>query len=148
MAPATKTMLPPKPGKESLLIPRTRSVNEALAGVHKAGGYTGFLGEGNVVKKPDYEIPVENLTASDKARKQAIASLLMDVIEPVQLSSKSTVEMDRRSLLNKIKKQSLEELRRFLPTRVKHLPTETLQADQLSEDEKAEIQDNYKEISP
>lgn len=145
----TKTMLPPKPGKENLLISlNKKNVNEALAGVHKAGGYTGFLGDGNIVKKPDYEAPPETLTASDKARKKAIADLLMAVIEPVQLSSKSTIEMDRRSLLNKIKKQSLDELRRFLPTRVKHLPTENLQADQLPEDEKAEIQDAYKEISP
>ena len=151
MVTRTRKMLAPKPGKNELLIPRqnsVKSVNEALAGVHKAGGYTGFLGDGNIVTKPDYVVPVENLTDAEKARKKAITDLLMNVIEPVQLSSKSTLEADRRSLFNKLKKTSLEDLRNFLPGNMKHTPTESLQADQLSDEQKAEIQELYKEISP
>lgn len=149
--PRTKTMLSPKPGREESLIPRQskpKSVNEALAGVHKAGGYRGFLGEGNIVKQPDYEVPIENLDAAGRQRKQMITDLLLSVIEPTQLSSKSTPQMDRRSLYNKLKKSSLEILTRFLPARVAELPNERLKSDELSEDEKSEIQFLYMEISP
>jgi len=142
----TKTMLAPKPGKEQLLIKRG-NVGEALAGMKGGESRSGFLG-GNIVKKPDYEVPEEVLDEAGKLRRKAIMELLMAVIEPSQLSSKSTPEMDRRSLFNKLKKSSLEELKRFLPDKMNHTPTEHLKAESLSDEQKAGIQDLYKEISP
>jgi hypothetical protein len=148
--PRPRKVLAPKPSKEQMFVKvgqRPASVNEALKEVHKSGAYTGFLGEGDVVKKPDYVPPEEILDTDGIARKKAVTDLLIKTIEPNQLSSKSTPEMDKRALFSKLKKSSLDELLRFLPSRVKKLHTEQLQAE-LTNEEKLEVQDNYKEISP
>lgn len=147
--PRPRKMLEPKPSKEELFIKkRPQSVNEALAGVHKAGEYTGFLGDGDIVRKPDYEPPKEVLDDEGKALKKAITNLLMNVIEPFQLSSKSTIEMDKRSFFNKLKKSSLDELKRFLPKHLKKMTSEKLETMTITDEEKAEMQDLYREISP
>ncbi len=141
--------LAPKPSKEELFIKkRPQSVNEALAGVHKAGGYTGFLGDGDLLAKPDYVPPPEKLDAEGKVLKQTIINLLMRLIEPSQLSSKSTPEMDKRSFFNKLKKSSLDELKRFLPKRLKKMTSVQLESASITDEEKAEMQDIYREISP
>ncbi len=147
--PRPRKMLEPKPSKEELFITkRPQSVNEALAGVHKTGEYTGFLGDGDIVRKPDYVAPLEKLDDEGKALKKAITNLLMNVIEPFQLSSKSTVEMDKRSFFNKIKKSSLDDLKQFLTKRLKKMTSVQLENVTITDEEKAEMQDIYREISP
>ncbi len=147
--PRPRTMLEPKPSKEELFIKkRPQTVNEALVDIHTAGQHTGFLGAGDIVKKPDYVPPPEILDAEGKALKQTITNLLMSLIEPSQLSSKSTPEMDKRSFFNKLKKSSLEELKRFLTKRLKKMTSVLLESATITDEEKAEMQDIYREISP
>jgi len=155
--PREPKFLPPKPGKERLLIKSKQSnpqtLEEATKGMQRGEERTGFLGEGNIVRKPDYMPEPEKLDADGIARKKAIQSLLLKVIQPVSLSSKSTSEQDRRSLVNKLNKSSLDELKRFLPDRVKRLSTDKLELivggeGDITEEEKAEIQTRYMDLSP
>ena len=154
--PRTKTYLEPKPGKSKLLIKSRQnpgSVNEALVGMRGGEERTGFLGSGNLSRKPDYVSPSENLDGDEKERKRLLQNLLTKTIEPNSLSSKSTHEMDRRSLARKLNKRSLDELWVFLPEKVKRLSNEKLKSivegvDSLSEEDKADIQTLYMEVSP
>ena len=147
MVTRTKKMLPPKPGKEHLLIKSgAKSIGEALAGMKGGESRTGFLGDGNIVRKPDYE-PIPE-SPQDVKLKRAIQQLLVSIIEPNPLSNKSTNEADKRSLVRKLSKTARNDLIRFLPERLKNMAPEELAIVEVSEGEKAEIQDLYLEISP
>ena len=145
----TTKMLGPKPGKEHLLVPvgsKPATVAEGLAGMKGGESRSGFLGGGNIVRKPDYE-PIPDSIVDLKA-KRLIQKMLAEIIEPNPLSAKSTVEMDRRSLVQKLNKSSLGDLKRFLPLRLRSLTPEELEIITVTEEEKAEIQDFYKDCSP
>lgn len=151
-----KKMLGVKPGKENLLIKRQANnpgtITEAMQGIKKGGAYSGFLGDGNIVRKPEYA-PTETLSSDEAKRKQVIQKFLLAIVEPNQLSVKSTPEADKRSFANKLKKSLLKEIERMLPEQYRTQPTDVLEqiasnSSVVSEDEKAEIQDLYKEVSP
>ena len=156
--PRERKFLAPKPGKEQLLIRRSKknnptTIGEALKGMQRGEDRTGFLGNGNIVRKPDYIPEPENLDSEGVARKKAIQSLLAKMIIPNSLGSKSTPEQDRRSLVNKLNKQSLSELERFLPDSLKGLTTNQLEQvvsgeTGIVEGAEAEIQQKYMDISP
>ena len=153
--PRERKYLPQKPGKENLLIKQrgAKGIGDALAGMKGGEARTGFLGDGNIVRKPDYMPKPENLDASELALKKTIQKLLISVIQPNPLSSKSTTEMDKRSLVNKLNRSSLVQLKGFLPSRIKRMPVEKVQqildgTAAIEEEEKVEIQTFYMNISP
>ena len=151
-----KRMLEPKPGKEQLFIrkgKKVETISGALVGMKGGESRVGFLGEGNIIRKPDYIPEPENLGEEDKACKRTIQTLLTNVIEPNPLSTKSTLQLDRRSLVGKLSKSTLDELKRFLPTRIKRMSAEKLQqilddSTKITDEEKVEIQSLYQNISP
>lgn len=155
--PRERKVLPPKPGKDQLFVKRGRkespvTVEEALKGMKPGEKREGHLG-GISLKKPDFVPEVDSLDSDGLARKGAIKNLLIRVIQPNSLGSKSTPEMDRRAFVNKVNKLTLKELRRFLPERVDSLATEQLEqiasgASDIFEEEKAETQQRYMDISP
>lgn len=146
--------LPPKPGKENLLIKRKKqegaeSINEALQGMKGGETRSGFLGDGNIIRQPDF-VP-EPDKVSDALLKKTMQKLLASVIEPNPLSNKSTAEMDKRSLVNKLNRRSLDELKELLPRRIRRFDVEKIQGlldGAISEEEKVEIQGLYMEVSP
>jgi len=129
------------------------TLNEATAGPMKEGETrAGFLGEGNIIRKPDY-VAQDGRTAEDKARKKALQTILGQTIEPNALSSKSSPAMDRRALVNKLSRGTLEDLLRLCPERLKDMTIGDLQeviagTVELSEWDKAEIQNLYMDVSP
>lgn len=145
--------LPPKPGKDKLLIKGTQgkkpeTLDEAIKDM-KSGGRSGFLGEGNIIRKPDYRPEVDSST--NLPMKRAIQMLLINTIQPNPLSIKSSPEMDKRSLVNKINRRSLSELKQLLPNGMKYIPLEelnTILEKGMSDEDKAEIQNLYMEVSP
>lgn len=144
-----RKMLAPKPEKDKMFVPvgtKVQTINEAMKGVHTAGEHVGFLG-GNIIRKPDY-IQREELSADEKEQKKAIQALLLSVIQPNELSSKSTPEADRRSLVNKFNKSTLDDLLRMLPVDLRSFSASEIKEYQISEAERADIQEIYKERSP
>src|SRR4030042_843810 len=136
----THKTLPPKPGKEDQFIKvgSPGTVKEALAGKFEGKGRGGFLG-GNIIRKDDYVVQ-ENLSVDEKAQKKALQVLLGQTIEPNAISSKSTPAMDRRSLVTKLGKSTLDDILRLCPERLKAMNSKELQEvlagnDPLSEDE-------------
>lgn len=159
--PRERKTLPPKPGKDKLLVPvgrketKAENIGEATKGMEPGEARSGFLiGRKNYnTRQPDYMPPPENLTAEETARKKIIRDLLGKIIIPNSLSSKSTPEMDKRSLINKLNRLRLEELISFLPERVLTLTNEQLSQivageSDIYEEEKVEIQDKFVKISP
>lgn len=156
----TRTILPPKPGKEQLLIKsgrnkasNTPTIKEATAGMQRGEVRTGFLGEGNLLHKPDFIPGPENLGPDGVARKRVTQDLLAKWIIPNSLSAKSTPELDRKSMVNKLRKSTLAELQRLLPESVNELTTEQLKQifageSDIGDEQKAEIQDLYLNVSP
>lgn len=153
MVTKTKTYLPPKPKN---LVPmgtkNPETVNEALAGpIPEGETRTGFLGKGNTVHKADY-LPSEALSAMEKQQKKLLQDFLGKTIEPVSLSMKSTGELDKRALVNKLRKSMLTELLRLVPERIKSMTPEELEQasreNTITEEEKAEIQSLYLDVSP
>ena len=142
---ARLSTLPPKPGREHLLQ-SPKDIKEALAGM-KSGVREGFLG-GNAMRKPDY-VQTENLSPDEKLQKKLLQSLLAQTIEPNALSSKSTAVMDKRNFVGKLSKCTLDFLLRMVPDRLKDL--KELQAaleGNITEEEKSEIQELYRDLSP
>jgi hypothetical protein len=158
VAQRTHKFLPQKPGKENQLIRRGRppkelTLNEAMAGKLKEGEVrTGFLGEGNIIHKPDY-IVQESLSVEEKARKKALQAILSQVIEPNAISNKSSPQMDRRSLVNKLNRSTLDDLLRLCSDRLQRMTSTELQEiatgkEELTEADKAEVQNLYIDVSP
>ena len=148
--PGRKTFV--KPGKEQLIVPRGRrapeSAEEVMVGLKK-GSRIGS----SYVGKPDFVPEVDDLDAEGVARKRAIRSLLTSVIIPNSLSSKTSSEQDKRSLVGKLNKRTLKELNGFIPDRIKRMSVEKLQkvldgTEEITDEEKVEMQDLYKSISP
>ena len=153
--PARKSFV--KPNKGNLLVKKgNRDVPEAPEEI--MSGMKG--GEGRSATKnwyPKKHIPIviepENLDADGIAQKRATISLLTKVIMPNSLSSKSTDIADKRSLVNKLNRCRLEELRRLIPDRIKRMSTEKLQSisdgtEEILDEESVEIQTLYMDISP
>ena len=150
-----KTFLKPKKG--SLLVEQgrkseraTEGAGEAMAGMQRGDKR---VGRGWSEKKLKRTPEPENLDAEAIARRHAIIGLLSSVIMPNSLSSKSTELMDRRSLLNKLNKRTLRELKELTPDRLKRMSAEKLGeifdgTEELPDGEKVEIQDLYKDLSP
>ncbi len=160
--PREKTFLPPKPGKEKLLIPLRKSqqsqqnpgdIGQALKAMHGGEIRTGFLGTGDIVRKPDTLPEVDMLDAEGVARKKAIQALLAKVIQPNSLSNKSSKEQDKRSLVFKLSKCSMRELMRLLPEVVACLTTRQMEdiangITNIAEADEAGIQERYIDLSP
>lgn len=155
-----RTLLPSKPGKEHLLIRQVRrgisgpeTIVDALAGMQNTTSASGFLSGGNIIRKPDY-VERENLSEEDLVRLRWIRKILSIVIEPNQLSMRSTPEMDRRALVSKLNKAPLSTLIRLLPQSLKDKSATELKevlgntTDLITDDEKAEIQELYRDVSP
>jgi len=154
--PKERQYLAGKPEKEDLLIKRQRGNPETIGTATKTmkRGETrkGFLGEGNITRKPDHVV-AEALAPEGVTRKRLIQNLLAKWIEPNQLGSRSTALMDKRSLVSKLKNRTLEELEQLLPDSVLVLTTSQLQdidkgESDISEEQKTEIQEMYKDRSP
>ena len=143
-----KTMLGPKPGKDEMFIKigHPKDIKEATTGMKGGESREGFLGEGNIIRKPDYVPKPDDVQSL--MHKKVIQKRLLEIIDPNPLSAKSTVEMDRRSLVNKLKKSSLADLKRLLPKRLGNMDPRELEIAEILEEEKAEIQDLYKDVSP
>lgn len=151
--PREKKFLEPKPTKEQLLIRRANKggLGEALVGMKPGEKRTGFLGGGGM--ENPVSIQPEQLSDDEKARKHVIQDLLARVIIPNSLSSKSNPDIDKKSLVSKLRKQTLGELNRLLPENLKMIGTDRLQSllegtEEVGDGDKAEIQDLYAEISP
>jgi len=152
-----RKILAPKPGKEEMLVKMGRkgnpeNVTDAVAGMQRGEKRSGSLGD-DTAKLPDRTPEMENLDVDGKARKGAIKSLLINTIQPTSLGFKSTPDMDRRAFVNKANRMTLAELRRFMPERVDSLTTEQLKdiasgESDIFEEEKAEIQTIYMDLSP
>lgn len=126
---------------------------QAMGGDGKEERRVGFLGGVNATRKPDYVPEREVLSIEETERKNVITQLLLQWIVPNELSSRSKPELDRKSLASKLHKTNLAGLMQFLPAWFSGVPTEKLQAyldgeEALSDEDKAEIQDRYKDISP
>lgn len=156
--PKEKRFLGPKPTKDQLFIKSGKgaksepaTITEAMAKMSPGDERSGHLGKSN--RLPDYVPEPENLDRTGANRKKAVQDLLAKVIQPISLGIKATPAMDERSLVNKLKKQTLVELERFLPATVNRLTTEQLlqvasgESD-IEEEDKAEIQTLYMDISP
>lgn len=151
--PKTRTYLKPK--KKDLLVKRGRkesdtTVEGAMAGM-KGGEARGGDLWGKTTRSVDMPEP-DNLDADGIARKRAIVSLLTSVIMPNSLSSKSTPEMDKRSLINKLNKSTFVEIKRLVPDRIKRMSTEKLQGildgtEEVLDEEKVEMQNLYMDTS-
>ena len=142
-------MLAPKPGKEKLLIKlgtKPETLSDALADMHGGESRSGFLSGGNILRKPDY-VPLPDNIEGIK-QKKAIQKLLMSIIEPNPLSMRSTLEMDRRSLVAKLNRLPLSDIKKLVPERLKDMSPEEIAIVEVTDEEKAEIQDLYKEVSP
>ncbi len=146
-----------KPNKGNLLVKKgTRDIPEAP--VEITAGMRG--GEARSDSKhwyPKRHTPIilepESLDADGIAQKRATISLLTKVILPNSLSSKSTDIADKRSLVNKLNRCRLEELRRLIPDRIKRMSTEKLQSildgtEEILDEESVEIQTLYLDVSP
>lgn len=154
--PKETRVLGPKPTKDQLFIKSGKgaapsTITEAMAGMSPGDERSGRLGQST--RKPDYVPEPENLDRVGAARKKALQDMLAKVIQPISLGIKATPAMDLRSLVNKLKKQTLVELERFLPLTVKQLTTEQLEQvasgeTDIEEEDKAEIQSLYMDISP
>ncbi len=142
-----------KPDKKNLIVPRGRKKSSTIEGA-MAGMKGGEVREGDLWdKKTKPELVPEVLDADGIARRRAITSILTSTIMPNSLSSKSTEQMDRRSLINKLNRSSLKELKRLLPDRIKRMSTENLQnlaehPDEIPDEERVEIQNLYMDVSP
>ena len=150
----TKSFLPPKPGKTELLIKQKgapSNVATALAGMKGGESRSGFLGEGNIIRKPDFVVS-EDLGMNEKAQKKMLQTFLGQVIEPTALSSKSSPSMDRRALVNKLNRSTLSDLLRLVPERLRQMSAkqleETIATNSIMEEEKADIQNLYMDASP
>lgn len=142
-----------KPKKEELLVPMGRkepeSAGEVMArmkGGEKRVGRTGGK------PTPKIEEP-EVLNAEGIEQKRLVQAILTKIIMPVSLSSKSTPEADKRSLINKLNRRALRELRVLLPDRIKRMSNEKLKqildgTEEMLDEEKVEIQNLYMEVSP
>lgn len=159
--PKEKRFLGPKPKKEKLFIKSGKgassepaTISEAMANMSQGDERSGRLGgKHKNLRLPDYVPEPENLDRTGANRKKAVQDLLAKVIQPISLGIKATPDMDKRSLVNKLKKQTLVELERFLPTTVNRLTTEQLEQvasgeTDIEEEDKAEIQSLYMDISP
>ena len=152
-----RKFLPQKPGKSALLVPAGRKNPETIAdathGMQRGEARTGFLHGVNLARKPDFIPVAENLSENEKVRKGVCRDLLIKLIIPNALSTKSTPEQDRRSLSGKLNKLNLVELERFLPDRLRQASVDELQTilngdGSLTEEEKNHMQDSYRNISP
>lgn len=148
--PKTKTFV--KPGKENLIVPRGRKAAEG-AGEVMANMKRGDARFGGHVRQPDFIPEPENLDTEGIARKRVLRGLLVSVLIPDSLSSKSSPEQDKRSLVNKLNKRMLKELKGFIPDRINRMSVEKLQniidgTEEITDEEKVEMQDLYKNISP
>ena len=151
--PRTKTYL--KPGKEKLLVKMGRKENvpesaeEIMAGMKRGEERIG----GSPPKNPPFIPTPETLDAEGMAQKRALQSLLVKYILPNSLSSKSSPEADRRSLINKLNRRTLKELRELVPVRIKRMSSEKLKGildgtEEILDEEKVEIQNLYMDTSP
>ncbi len=153
--PRTKSYLKPKKG--SLIVPRGRketvkgpeTAEEVMAGMKGGDVRTGVVSP----TKPTYVPLVETLTSDTIAQKRALQSLLAKYIMPNSLSSKSTADADKRSLVNKLNRRTLQELKELVPDRIKRMSVEELKSildgsGDILDEEKVEIQNLYMGTSP
>lgn len=149
--PKAKTYLKPKKG--NLIVPRGRKGPETAEEV-MAGMKGGDVRAGVVTPpKPTFVSPIESLDAEGILQKRALQTLLTKYIMPNSLSSKSTPEADRRSLINKLNRRTLQELKELVPDRIKRMSAEKLQSildgsGEILDEEKVEIQNLYMSASP
>ena len=142
-----------KPGKENLIISNKKrvpkSAEDVMAGM-KGGDER--IGSNYTIKSAP-KPAVDNLDAEGIAQKRAMRDLLISAIVPNSLSSKSSPEQDKRSLVGKFNKCTLKELKGFIPDRIKRMSVEKLKGildgtEEITDEEKVEIQDLYMGISP
>lgn len=156
--PKSKTFV--KPGKENLIAPLGRKAaskaGEVMAGMERGEERTGQgkqMPSSNHPNLPDYMPEPENLDAEGIAQKRVLRGLLVSVLVPNSLSSKTSGEQDKRSLVSKLNKRTLKELKGFVPDRINRMSVLKLQnildgTEEITDEEKVEMQDLYKDISP
>ena len=153
--PTRKTFV--KPNKGNLLVKKGQREVPETPGEIMANMRGGEERSATATYYPKKHPPVvqepEVLDADGIALKRATISLLTKVIVPNSLSSKSTDIADKRSLVNKLNRNTLKKLREFVPDRIKRLSTEKLQAiasgtEEILDEESVEIQTLYMDISP
>jgi len=141
-----------KPNKSNLLVKRgTRPApGDMMAGMKRGEERVGTGRLDGSKKRADF-MPTETLSADDTARKRAFISLLTKVVTPNSLSSKSTLEQDKRSLVDKLNKSMLKEIKELVPDRIKRMSLEKLQEldiDGVTDSEQVEMQTLYMDASP
>jgi len=143
-----------KPAKENLLIKKGQRPNpgEIMAGMKGGEERVGTGRLDGSKRRPDF-MPSETLDAEDTAKKRTLIELLTKIITPNSLSSKSTPEQDKRSLVNKLNKSMLKEIKELVPDRIKRMSPEKLQelienTDLVTDSEQVEIQTLYMDASP
>ena len=150
--PARKSFV--KPEKSNLLVNKGQreTPGEMMAGMK--GGEARTETSRYYPKKhvPIIEEP-EVLDEEGVTRRRAIISLLTKVIMPNSLSSKSTDIADKRSLVNKLNRTELKQLKGLIPDRIKRMSAEKLQAlvdgtEEVPDDEAVEMQTLYMNASP
>ena len=146
-----------KPDKSNLLVKRGQRDVPDTPGEIMAGMKGGEERVGTKTYYPKKNIPIipepEVLNTEGIALKRATIGLLTKVIMPNSLSSKSTDIADKRSLVNKLNRRTLKELREFVPDRIKRMSVEKLQniangTEEVLDEESVEIQTLYMGISP
>lgn len=153
--PARKTFV--KPDKSNLLVKMGRKdTPETADGILKEmGNKTEASGVKHFYPKkhPPVIAEPEVLDEEGVAQKRALIDLLTKLIIPNALSSRSTPEQDKRSLVLKLNRCELKELKGLVPDRIKRMSVEKLKSildgtDDIKEEEKVEIQSLYMDISP
>ena len=150
--PRTEQYLRPK--KDDLLVPMGRKQKPESASEVTAGMKAGEKRAGRTGGKPDPVIEEpEVLDAEGVEQKRLFQAILTKTILPNSLSSKSTPEADKRSLVNKLNRRTLRELRGLIPDRIKRMSNEKLEkildgTEEMLDEEKVEIQTLYMEVSP
>jgi len=143
--PETKTYTKEKSGLVGALT--------GMGGEGKEERRVGFLGGINETRLPDYVPEREVLSIEEAEKKTLITQLLLKWIVPNELSSRSKPELDKKSLASKLHKTTLKGLMDFLPDWFSSVAINNLKSyisgeEELSDEDKAEIQDRYKDISP
>ena len=145
-----------KPKKENLLVRRgEREVPDSVGDIMKGINSGEQEGTKHYFQKKNTPIVMEpeDLDAEGLAKKRATIDLLTKEIMPNSLSAKSSDLADKRSMVNKLNRRSLKELGELLPSRIKRMKADKIQAlvdgsAELREEESVEIQTLYADVSP
>lgn len=101
----------------------------------------GVIGE----VKPEPEIVEEDLSSEDEERRLAYISLLQGVLLPHKLGKLTSIDENRERLFSKLDRLTLDELKKFVPSKVKVGKVDT---QSIPTNIRAEINMRYRNISP